>query len=442
MQLRIAGLYLICALAAFAQGDRGTITGTVTDPTGAIVPNANIQITNSDTAASYKVGTSSTGNYTLANLPAGSYVLTVDAAGFKKYERPGLVVQVAETVRVDAVLQVGASTDTVTVSAEAPLLKTESGEISHQVDFTDADQLPLFTTNGAAGSTGLGNIRDPLTVLNILPGASQSTDLSLRINGLPSSSQTIMVEGMDATNGMWRQTNQATQQGADAVQEVSVQTSNFAAEYGGAGGGYLNFTMKSGTNQYHGTAYDYFVNSALNAGLPFTANCNEENNCATNPNSGHIKNVVKRNDYGFTLGGPVRIPKLYNGKDKTFFFFNFEQFRQSTVTNNGIATVPIPAYTTGNFSAAEAPFLSFLNSDGGIPNQIFDPATRTTVNGKPVETPFPNNTIPISRMDPVALYLQTFFPAPNISGGALLNNYAIPAYSNFEHTTIPSIKID
>ncbi len=442
MQLRIAGFLLICAVGAFAQGDRGTITGTVTDPTGAVVPNANIQVTNTDTSAVYKIGTSSTGNYTLANLPVGTYELTVDASGFKKFDRPGLVVQVAETVRVDATLQVGASTDTVTVNAEAPLLKTESGEISHQVDFTAANELPLFTTNGTGGSTGLGNIRDPLTVLNILPGAQQTTDTTLRINGLPSSSQTIMVEGMDATNGMWRQQNQSTQQGADAVQEVSVQTSNFAAEYGGAGGGYLNFTMKSGTNQYHGSGYDYFVNSALNAGLPFSANCDEENNCATNPNSGHIKNVVKRNDYGFTLGGPVRIPKIYNGKDRTFFFFNFEQFRQSTVTNNGIATVPNAAYEGGNFAAAEAPFLSFLNSDGAIPNQIFDPQTRHTVNGVPVETPFPGNAIPISRLDPVALYLQTFFPAPNITGAGTLNNYAIPAYGNFQHTTIPSIKID
>jgi len=442
MRLRIAGLYLICTLAAFAQGDRGTITGTVTDPTGAVVPNANIQVTNTDTAATYKVATTNTGNYTLANLPVGTYELTVDSSGFKKFARPGLVVQVAETIRIDAVLQVGASTETVTVNAEAPLLKTESGEISHQIDYAEADLLPLFTTNGTGGSTGLGNIRDPLTVLNLLPGATQTTDTVLRINGLPSSSQTIMVEGMDATNGMWRQQNQVTQQGTDAVQEVSVQTSNFAAEYGGAGGGYLNFTMKSGTNQYHGSAYDYLVNSALNAGLPFTANCNQENNCPTNPNSGLIKNDVKRNDYGFTLGGPVWIPKVYNGKDKTFFFFNFEQFRQSTVTNNGIATVPTPAYLGGNFSQAEAPFLSFLNSDGAIPNMIYDPQTRHTVNGVPVEAPFPNNTIPLSRMDPVALYLQTFFPKPNISGGGLLNNYAIPAYSNFQHTTIPSIKID
>ena len=369
-------------------------------------------------------------------------MLSVDATGFKKLNRPGLVVQVAETVRIDAVLEVGSSTDTVTVSAEAPLLKTESGEISHQVDYTQADLLPLFTTNGTGGGT-MGNIRDPLSVLNILPGAQQTTDTILRVNGLPSSSQTIMVEGMDATNGIWRQLNQSTQQGVDAVQEVSVQTSNFAAEYGGAGGGYMNFTMKSGTNQYHGTGYEYFVDSAFSAGLPFSANCNQSNNCDTNPNSGHIKNDIRRNDFGFTFGGPVWIPKIYNGKDKTFFFFNFEQFRQTTVTNNGIATAPIPDYLAGNFSAAEAPFLSFLNSNGAIPNQIFDPATRTTnANGTIVESPFPNNTIPISRMDPVALYLQTLFPKPNISGGGTLNNYAIPSYSNFLHTTIPSIKID
>jgi Carboxypeptidase regulatory-like domain len=442
MRLRIAGVFLICAAMAFAQGDRGTITGTVTDPTGAVVPNANIQVTNTETAAVYQIGTSSTGNYTLANLPVGTYELTVQSQGFKRFDRPGLVVQVGETIRVDAVLQVGASTDTVTVNAEAPLLKTESGEISHQVDYDAADLLPLFTTNGS-GTGATGNIRDPLSVLNILPGAQQVTDTVLRINGLPSSSQTIMVEGMDATNGMWREVNQSTQQGTDAVQEVSVQTSNFAAEYGGAGGGYLNFTMKSGTNQYHGSAYEYFVNSALNAGLPFSANCNVENNCPTNPNSGHIKNVVKRNDYGFTLGGPVRIPKVYNGKDKTFFFFNFEQFRQATVTNNGIATMPLPAYTKGNFAAAEAfgpgPVPGFNSISA--PNAIYNPGTRRTVNGAIVEDPFQGNAIPISQQDPVALYLQSFFPAPNIPGAAI-NNYSIPAYGNFLHTTIPSIKID
>src|SRR5579863_5096580 len=120
MQLRIAGLVLICSLAAFAQGDRGTITGTVTDPTGAVVPNANIQVTNTDTSVVYQIATTSTGNYTLANVPAGTYELRVDSMGFKRFARPGVVVQVSATVRVDAVLEVGASTDTVTVNAEAP----------------------------------------------------------------------------------------------------------------------------------------------------------------------------------------------------------------------------------------------------------------------------------------------------------------------------------
>ena len=106
--------------------------------------------------------------------------------------------------------------------------------------------------------TGPGNVRDPLSVVNLLPGATQSTDLALVINGMPSSSQAVRIEGQDATNGMWRQQNQATQSSVDAIQEVSVQTSNFDAEYGQAGGGYFNYTMKSGTNQFHGSAYDYF----------------------------------------------------------------------------------------------------------------------------------------------------------------------------------------
>ena len=451
MQLRIASCLLMCAAVAFGQGAGGTITGTVSDPAGAVVPNASIEITNQATGAKFDVGTSNTGNYTQANVPVGTYEFSATAQGFKKFVRPGIIVAVGETIRVDAALEVGATSEAVTVNAEAPLLKTESGEVSHQVDYAAAQELPLFTTNGTGGSTGTGNIRDPLTTLNLLPGANQATDSVLVVNGLPSSSQTIMVEGMDATNGMWREQNQSTQQGVDAIQEVSVQTSNFAAEYGGAGGGYLNFTMKSGTNQFHGSGYDYFVNEALNAGLPFSANCETQNNCATNINSGHIKNVVRRNDYGFTFGGPVLIPKVYNGKDKTFFFFNFEQFRQGTITNNGVATMPTSAYTTGNFAAAEA-FGPFPFCLGGAlnfncisaPNAIYDPATRVTnpTTGAITETPFPGNSIPFSRLDPVALYLQSFFPAPNIAGAGTLNNYAIPAYHGFQHTTIPSIKID
>jgi hypothetical protein len=442
------GVFLLAACAALAQTDRGTITGTVLDPAGAVVPNASIEAKNAASGQTYTAGTTGTGNYTLSALPAGIYDITVNAAGFKKYLRPGITVQVAETARVDATLEVGATSDTVTVNAEAPLLKTDSAELSHQVDYTEADAIPLFTLNGS-GNEGIGNIRDPLSVLSTLPGADFSSDFEIRINGLPSGTQAIRVEGQDATNGYQQTGNQAVQQSVDAIQEVSIQTSNFAAEYGQVGGGYINYTMKSGTNQYHGSAYDYFQNTALNAGTPFT----------NNGNGGLVKNPLNRNDYGFTLGGPVRIPKLYNGKDKTFFFFNFEQFRQTLTTDNLIATAPLAQWTAGN-TGGNANFSNILGLPFGpvglgvnavspsgqvdLTGQIFDPSTAkyvTSATGSGyVENPFQNNTIPYSRMDPSSLAYQKYFIAPTTTG--LLNNSLQPSWSNYRHTTIPSFKID
>jgi len=452
------GIFLLVAHAAVAQTDRGTITGTVLDPAGAVVPGASVEAKNIATSEIYNAGTTGTGNYTLSSLPAGAYEITVNASGFKKYVRPNVLVQVAGTARIDATLEVGATNETVTVNAEAPLLKTESGELSHQIDYTAATDLPLFTLNGS-GSEGIGNIRDPLSVLTTLPGADFSTDFEIRINGLPSGTQAIRVEGQDATNGFQQTGNQAVQQSVDAIQEVSVQTSNFAAEYGQVGGGYINYTMKSGTNQLHGSAYDYFQNTALNSGIPFTVNT---------AGTGHVKNPLNRNDYGFTLGGPVRIPKVYNGKDKTFFFFNFEQFRQSVTTNNLIATAPLPEWTAGN-SGQDANFgptlangqpnpgnilnpLGFPAGFGAVSPtgsvdgmyELFDPTTARYVSSATgsgyVETPFPNNVIPYSRMDPSALKYQSFFISPTTGG--LVNNSLQPAFSNYRHTTIPSFKID
>jgi Carboxypeptidase regulatory-like domain/TonB dependent receptor-like, beta-barrel len=453
------GAFLLVASAAFGQADRGTITGTVSDPASAVIPNAAIEARNQDTGATYKAVTTGTGNYTLAQIPAGTYEVSVTLAGFKKFVRPGVVVHVAETARVDATLEVGAITETITVNEEAPLLKTESGELSHQIDYSQADALPIFTLNGGGGPGGLGNIRDPLSVVNLLPGATQASDSVLRINGMPSSSQTIYVEGQDATNGMWRQTNQAVQQGVDAVQEVSIQTSNFAAEYGQAGGGYFNYTMKSGTNLLHGSAYDYFQNEFLNSALPYTS---EPCGAGSAPGcTQHIKNALRRNDYGFTLGGPVKIPHVYNGKDKTFFFFNFEQFRQSTLTSTNIGTMPTPEYQQGNFGPTPTnPFGSafpFIQVNpcavpataqacaDGVPSYatgtIFNPTTTHTLpGGVIVRDPFANQVIPKSMLDPAALYLQSLFPQANQPG--IVNNYAVPGFPNDRHTTIPSIKID
>jgi len=432
------------ALAAFAQTDRGTITGTISDPAGAVVPNAPIEAKNVATDAVYQTVSSGTGNYTIAQLPVGNYELSVTVAGFKRYVRTGIVVEVAGIDRVDPVLEVGAPSESVTVNTESPMLKTESTEVSYNIATSTLDDLPIMTLSGApygfGNTTGLGNIRNPLAALQLLPGADFSTDNTLRINGMPSSSQTINIEGQDASNGFWKQLTQVNQAGADAIQEVTIQTSNFAAEYGQAGGGYFNYTMKSGTNRLHGSGFDYLTNTVLNAGLPFTVD-------PTNPNY-NVRNPIHQNDYGFTLGGPVVIPKVYNGHDKTFFFFSFEQFRQTNFTTNAIAQVPTAAERNGQFAQdIPPPFIPGFSCNGPdpagqmvCPNEIFDPTSRHVVNGATVASPYVGNAIPKSAMDPTALLIQNMFPMPNNPSPVF--NYSIPGFSDYRHTTIPSIKID
>ncbi|PYR98024.1 MAG: hypothetical protein DMG12_23590, partial [Acidobacteria bacterium] len=440
-------LSVICvfvfSLTAFGQTDRGTITGTVSDATGAVIPGAAIEAKNVATGAVYQAGSSETGNYTLAQLPAGTYEVSVNLPGFRKFVRAGIVVEVARILRIDATLQVGTATEAVTVEAESPLLKTESGEISQNIATDQLNNLPVVTLPGLGG---LGNIRNPLQAVTLLPGASFYNDNTLRINGMPSSSQAIRVEGQDATNGMWRQQNQVTQAGIDAIQEVAVQTSNYAAEYGQAGGGYFNYTMKSGTNQFHGSAYDYLVNEFLNAGIPFTDRATITNDPAKAGQ--HIRNTQRKNDYGFSIGGPIWLGKLYNGHGKSFFFFNFEQYRETQFVNTGIATVPTLAYRRGDFSQALLPQLIMNGQPAVDPlgrpvigNTIYDPrTTRLAPDGSRIRDPFANNTIPPELMDPVALKIQSMIPLP--TNNNVVNNYVIPGYTNFRHTTIPSFKID
>ena len=428
-------------VAATAQTDRGTITGTITDPAGAVVAAAVVEAKSDATGAVSQVGSTSTGNYTLSQLPAGTYEITVTVPGFKKFVRQNITVQVAGTLRVDVALEVGSASESVTVIEAAPLLKTESGELSHNVTTDRVDSLPVINLGYGAG---VGNVRNPLQAINLLPGTAFANDNTLRVNGMPANTQSIRIEGQDATNGQHREFNQVNQASLDAIQEVTVQVSNFAAEYGQAGGGYFNYTMKSGTNALHGSVYDYFVNEVLNAGTPFT------NAGATNSQKQgqHIRNAQRRNDYGFYLGGPIYIPKIYNGHDKTFFFFNFEQFRESQVVANGLTAVPTLAYRKGDFSGAQIAPLTIagqpaLDALGRplIQNTIYDPnTTRTAPDGSVVRDPFPGNMIPMERIDPVAAKIQSLIPQPLNSG--FINNYPLPAYSNYRHTTIPSFKLD
>jgi hypothetical protein len=319
---------LLVVGAVFAQSDRGTITGTIADPAGAVIPGATIEVKNTNTGAVYHAASTSTGNYTLAQLPAGPYQLSAAVPGFKQCVRTGITVLVAQTLRIDIVLEVGNIAETVTVNADAPLLKTESGELSHNVTAARLDELPVL------GFTP--TIRDPYAAAQLIPGAAYRNRGYVRINGAPNNSQSIRVDGQDAANGFLLNSTSMNQQSVEAIEEVAVQTSSYSAEYGQSGGGHFNVTMKSGTNVFHGSGYDYLSNEALNANTPFL----------------NTKSRVRRNNYPFTLGCPVRIPKLYDGRDKAFFFLSFEQCRETTTYTTYKWTVPTIAHRAGDFRQA------------------------------------------------------------------------------------------
>jgi len=427
------GLFLTFAAAVFAQTAAGTITGTVADQTGAIVANAMVQAKHVETGTVYDAAASSTGNYTVSQLPVGTYEISAAVPGFKKYTRGGVTVTVASVVRVDISLEVGNASESVTVNEATALLETESGELSHNVQTTRMDDLPILGQGSSiAGSAG---IRNPGAVGYITPGVWVQENSVIRVNGMPGNTYSVRIEGQDITNGNQGGTQAQQQPSVDMIQEVTIQTSNFAAEYGQVGGGYFNYTMKSGTNQLHGSVYDYFVNEALNANTPWL----------------NTRPRARRNDYGFSLGGPVKLPKLYNGHDKTFFFFNFEQYRETAIISNLFLTLPTAAYRAGNFATAEDRAAPLGTDPLGRPileGEIYDPKTQRTdpASGKVVRDPFANNSIPVSRMDPVALAIQNLIPLPNLSGAAcggtcLVNNGLLP-FPSVRHTEVPAFKLD
>ena len=418
----LTSVLVLCPL--FAQGDRGTITGTIADPAGAVVANAPVEARNPSTGSVTQVASTATGNYTLANLPAGQYELKVTVPGFKTYVRQNIDVQVAQTLRIDIALEVGSASESVTVTAEVSLLKTESGDLSHNVESARLNALPVLGLGEAAAGTS--GIRNPLAVTQLAPGTYYKANSDVRVNGAPANTQSIRVEGMESANGLMSFAQAQTQPSVDAIQELTIQTSNFAAEYGQAGGGVFNFTMKSGTNQFHGTAYDYFVNEALNASQPFV----------------NTRQRQRRQDFGFTFGGPVTIPKLYNGHDKTFFFINWEKFIERQFINNQAITVPTDAYRAGNFAAASTGRQLALDPLGRpiIEGNLYDPSTtRIAPNGQRIRDLYPGNTIPPSQFDPVAVRLQNLIPRATLPG---LQNNGIYPYPSERDTGIPAVKVD
>ncbi|PWU07916.1 MAG: hypothetical protein C5B51_08705 [Terriglobia bacterium] len=418
-------VFFFLTVGAFGQSDRGTITGTVSDPAGAVVANAGIEVKNSETGLVYQTTTTETGNYTLAQVPAGQYEMTVTAPGFKKYIRENIALSVAQVVRLDVALEVGATTESITISAEVSLLKTESGEMSHTIQAQHLVDLGLLGIGGTFSSSQ--GMRFYQAEIALIPGASAPASgfvFGVRVNGAPNGTQRTQIDGMDGTNQI-NAVQAGTGASVDAIQETAIQTSNFAPEFGSVGGGLFNITMRSGTNQYHATGYDYLSNEAFNASTPFV----------------NTRQRIRRNDYGFNGGGPVRIPKIYNGKDRTFFFYNREQYRETFVVNDTYITVPTAAYRTGDFGGAITGANLGRDPLGNtiLEGMIYDPLTAQNVNGQLVRTQFPNNVIPSARFDKVALAIQSLIPNPTNGNNSL--NY-LPSFPNDRVTTNESVKID
>jgi len=415
----------------FAQSDRGVITGTVSDSTGALIPGVRVVLTNVNTGANTETVTTGTGNYTALSLPAGTYSLKVAHTGFSPYERTNIQVQVAVTTRVEVVLSVGAAAESIRVEAESTQLKTESAEQSATITSKQINELPINFGIGA------GAIRNPLSFVQMTPGATFNGWNNISING-GSGNFKIMFEGQESDSARQTLVSDELQPSVEAIEQFTLQTSNFSAEFGRVGnGGVYNFTSRSGTNQFHGSVYTYFENTFLNAGIPFT-----------NDGTGkHIKVVKHLADYGGSIGGPVLIPKIYNGKGKTFFFFNLERYRDRESLYAGTSTVPNSAYLAGNLNnnLAVTGNRNLGNDFAGRPiiqNAVYDPGSTTIDSaGRRILTPFPNNVIPVNRFDPTSVKIMSYFPKPNLGNDAYVNNFT-QSGAFFKLQQIPSVKID
>ena len=463
MKFRSGLLAIACiCFATVSSGQTGlaTLTGTVTDQTGAVMSNATISAKHVDTGTTLTGTSSATGNYTISQMPIGQYEIVVEQAGFKTYRRTGLTLGSAQNLRLDIGLEVGATTESVTVTAESSLLKTESGTLVHNITPAQIQALPLLNVGA-----GTSFIRDPFQLSLTMPGVvSAGAGSAPRVNGLPSGSNQYRLDGEILGQLGFATITTRTQPSADAVEEVAIQTSNFAAEFGSASGAVFNVTLKSGTNQFHGTIYDYVVNEFLNS-----------------EDSGvHQKNRIRRHDYGFNIGGPVRVPWLYNGTNKSFFFFNWEQYRDKVnLRTFAIPTVPTQGYRNGNFAgvidasgnlnlrmaattgANARPAHDYQDPLGNTIRlgTVFDPRSAQTVscntalsgdcgvNGAQVRvrSPFPGNVIPASLFDPVSVaVLNKYIPlpkGPNADAGVLINNFYNP-FDTARITRSPAVKID
>lgn len=415
-----------------AQSDRGTITGVVSDPQGRPIPAAAIVAINEATGTENHTSTTGTGDYTIPGLPAATYSVTVEAPGFSKLVRNGITVSVNVTARVDAALTVGSTSATVTVTADAPLLKTENPENNITVTTGDINDLPLDFGSGQEA-------RNPLTFAEMAPGTvriptSQGGWNSIHIDGTPGTTFRVLLDGQDSGSGLASADADEQQASVEATQEFTLMQDSSQSEFGQTAGGIFNLTTKSGSNAIHGSAYEYLQNEDLDAAKPFSG---------TAAHPANVNPVNKQHDFGFSFGGPVYIPKLYDGRNRTFFFFNWEMYRYHVGTQ-GTYTVPTAAEVQGDFS-----YLLTLGAGKVlgtdplgrpiISGTLYDPATTRTVNGQVVRDPFPSNYVNPKNFDSVSAKILTYLPKPTSSDPTFNYQYQ---YLTKHIEWLPSIKID
>ncbi|MGA8273579.1 MAG: TonB-dependent receptor, partial [Candidatus Sulfotelmatobacter sp.] len=450
---RVAGMSLIvllAALPAFAQLDTGSISGVVADPTGNVVKDVAITARETSSGTAYKTTSSGAGYYVFPSVRTGTYELRAEATGFKTAIYSGVEVTVASRVGQDIALRVGAVSETVAVTADSLTLETETSNIDTAVTREQVIDLPLAVT---------GNLRSISSLEFLVPGAvgpgtsaGGSAFQMTKIAGGQTEGTDYLVDGI-TTN---RQENGSGSfdiiaPSVESIQEFHVDISGMSAEYGRTTGGLANYKTRSGTNDYHGAVFDYYKNAVLDGNNWFNNGYLAE---TTDPATRALlaRPPDTKNNYGISLGGPLRIPHLYDGHDKTFFLFSFEQLLYHTGASP-TSLIPTPAEL-----GSDGQYFDYSSTLGpAIPNasdgcnstlyygEIFNPATETIVNGVPCRTPFKDangnlNKVPIGLESNVAKAVLKYLPSPNLSGNGT-NNFVYNTTDSLTQTVL-SVRID
>jgi hypothetical protein len=426
-----AGLFLILALLPalpvrlHAQNSQGTILGHVKDPSGAAIAGAKVTATNINTNVAHHFTTTSVGDYVFVDMIPGTYRVKVESAGFKSETSTGLVLEVDQTLRQDFTLEVGQIKEELMVTADAQMVQTDNTTTGTVLDQKTIEELPSSGRdfNNLLGLVaGAGNVTGGSQVDYANHGLNNNfTEVSL--NGNRPESVSFMIDGVADTDNFF--TSASGIPSEFSIQEFKVQTGLYSAEYG-QGSGQVNVAIKSGTNQWHGQAYDYLQNNMFNPKSPLA----EEQFLFE---GGAVPKVTpfKQNQFGGTLGGPVKIPWLYNGRNKTFWFFGYDGGRRHYVPNNLVAIqVPTAQERTGNFS--------------DWPYPIYDPST-TACTGSGCDattrTAFSANQITSGEINAMGQELANLYPMPNINCTMPCNNYLAPVYDSIT-TNSETFRID